>query len=93
MNSDSIKNLENNVNRAIQTIGSLKDEKNKLKKEIESLSRQNEGLLKQIEELKLELSAKLESPSALPSGFDVQAVKTRLEKLAVKLAALEDSWN
>jgi regulator of replication initiation timing len=93
MDNETIKNLEYNVNRTIQAISGLRDEKNKLEKENVSLRRQNEELQRQVEELRLNLSTRPESLSNLPQDFDIQAVKARLEKLAAKLAALDDTWN
>ncbi len=79
-----ISDLENKIGRAAQMIADLKDETAKQKKE-------NQKLLSQFDEYRKEF----EKSEALVSrpGFDSRELKERLEKLAGKLAALEDSWS
>jgi len=93
MNSVPIKSLEDKIHRAIQLIAGLKDEKLKLEKENESLRAQLEELRVQVEGHKKAIAERPEASSAAHPRFNTRVVKERLEKLAVKLAALEDSWS
>jgi len=93
MDSRLIKNLEDKIHRAVQMIAGLKDEKSKLEKENESLRAQLEELRIQMRDYKKALAERSVASSAVRPQFDTEAVRRRLEKLVVKLAALEDSWN
>jgi regulator of replication initiation timing len=93
MKSDAIKNLEHEINRAVAAIARLKNDTNNLEKENESLRRQIEDHRARAEEYKKALSTAAENPRLAHPDIDTPAVKARLEKLVVKLAALEDSWN
>ena len=79
-----ISDLENKIGRAAQMIADLKDETAKQKKE-------NQEIRRQFDEYRKELR-KSEALVSRP-GFDSREIKERLEKLAGKLAALEDSWS
>jgi chromosome segregation ATPase len=92
MKSGSIRNLENNIDRAIEMIAELKDNRRKLEKENESLKRQVEELRGQLAEQKKALSALDGASRHARHDGELRAVKARLEKLVGKLAALEDSW-
>jgi regulator of replication initiation timing len=91
MNSEIIRDLEENVERAMQTIAGLRDRKSILEKENESLRGQVESLREQLEEQKNAISAKDEASRHL--DFDSREIKVRLENLVTKLATLEDSWS
>ena len=93
MSSRILQDLEQKVDRAVNLIAGLRSEKNKLEKENESLRRQVGDLRKKIEDYEKSLSKISANPAASRPGFDGQAIKRRLQKLAGKLAALEDSWN
>jgi regulator of replication initiation timing len=89
MNSEIIRDLEENVERAMQAIAGLKNQKSILEKENESLRRQVESLRKQLEENVRSAGAE----ASRHHGFDGRDIKARLESLVTKLAALEDSWS
>jgi regulator of replication initiation timing len=91
MNSEIIRDLEENIERAMQVIATLRDQKSILEKENVSLRGQVESLRKQLEEQKKAISTKAKASRQL--DFDSREVKVRLEKLVSKLAALEDSWS
>jgi len=91
MLSNLIKDLESKVGRAINTIDGLNSEKGKLERENESLRRQVEELRVRIGELELALSNRPEAPPATSNGPDMSVIKHRLEMIAGKLAALEES--
>jgi regulator of replication initiation timing len=91
MNSEIIRDLEENIERAMQVIATLRDQKSILEKENVSLRGQVESLRKQLEEQKKAISTRAKASRQL--DFDSREVKVRLEKLVSKLAALEDSWS
>ena len=91
MNLSVIRDLEENVKRAMQVIALLRDQKSNLEKENESLRGQVESLRKQVEEQKKALSVRAEAGQH--RDFDNREIKVRLENLVSRLAALEDSWN
>ncbi len=84
MDLKTISDLEDKIGRAVEMLADLKNEKVRQKKE-------NEKLKSQFDEYR----KKVEKSKALASrpGFDSRKIKDRLEKLAGKLAALEDSWS
>jgi chromosome segregation ATPase len=89
--SSVIKNLENNISRAIETIAELRNEKSKIEKENESLRRRIGELQGLLAEQKKAISRD-EANRHARKDSELQEVKARLEKLVGKLAALEDSW-
>jgi regulator of replication initiation timing len=89
MNAEVIRDLEENIKRAVNVIAGLKDQKSILEKENESLRRQVESLRKQLEENILSAG----DEASRHQGFDGREIKSRLENLVTKLAALEDSWS
>ncbi len=92
MDSRTIKNLENNVDRAIALVAELKNEKSLLEKENESLRRRVVELQAQVAEQKKAIATRADALRHARQNGELQAVKARLEKLVGKLAALEDSW-
>ena len=91
MKLEAIKDLEENIKRAMQVIAGLKDQKSNLEKENESLRRQVESLRKQMSDQAKALAAK--TVATKHNDFDGREIKVRLENLVTKLAALEDSWS
>ncbi len=88
-----ISDLENKIGRAVEMIADLKNETVRQKEENEKLKRQLDECRKEFETYKENVEfEKSEAPVSWP-GFDGRKVKERLEKLAGKLAALEDSWS
>ena len=92
MTINIINDLETKVNRAIEVIGDLKEVKQELKKENENLNRQLDNVRVEFDEYKKTAESKIAEAINAKPDFDVDEVKTRLSKLAGKLAALEDSW-
>jgi regulator of replication initiation timing len=92
MTINIISDLEEKVNRAIEMIGELKENKRELEKENENLNRQVDGIRAEFDEYKKTAESKISEAINAKPDFDVDEVKTRLSKLAGKLAALEDSW-
>jgi FtsZ-binding cell division protein ZapB len=92
MDKGIIKNLENNVSRAIDMIANLKKEKSILEKENESLRRRIGEFAGQLAEQKNALAAHDKALRQARPDSELQEVKDRLKKLVGKLAALEDSW-
>jgi chromosome segregation ATPase len=93
MLSNLIKDLESKISRAINKIDGLNNEKSKLERENESLRRQVEELQARIGGLEEALANRPEVTPISGSGPDIDVIKLRLEKLAGKLATLEESWN
>jgi FtsZ-binding cell division protein ZapB len=79
-----ISDLENKIGRAVDMIADLKNETVRQEKENQKLRHQFDEYRKEFE--------KSEDRVSRP-GFDSRKIKERLEKLAGKLAALEDSWS
>ena len=92
MTINIINDLEEKVNRAIEMIADLKQNKQELEKENENLNRQMDSLKVEFDEYKKTAESKIKEAIDAKPDFDVDEVKTRLSKLAGKLAALEDSW-
>lgn len=92
MNNDVILGLEKKVDEIIGQIVVLREEKEKLEKENHSLKHQLEGVKMEIEGLR---SKQKETSRTASRNLDSDglAIKKRLQKLAGRLAALEDSWN
>ncbi len=79
-----ISDLEDKIGRAVDMIADLKNGTATQKKENQKLRRQFDEYRKEFEKSKVRVSR---------PGFDSRKIKERLEKLAGKLAALEDSWS
>ena len=92
MTINIITDLEEKVNRAIDMIADLKQNKQELEKENENLNRQVDVVRAEFDEYKKTAESKIAEAIDAKPDFDVDEVKTRLSKLAGKLAALEDSW-
>ena len=92
MTINIISDLEEKVNRAIDMIGELKENKQELEKENENLNSQIDVVRAEFDEYKKTAESKIAEAIESKPDFDVDEVKTRLSKLAGKLAALEDSW-
>ena len=87
-----IADLENKIDRAIELIAGLSGDKLKLEKENASLKRRLEDLQGELDEYIKRTRSQVAKISSSRSDFDSRTVKKRLEKLAGRLAALEDSW-
>lgn len=92
MNLDIINELENKINRAIEIIADLRTNKQKIEKENETLTRQLETLQNKFDKYKKDAELRITEVSNSKPDFDIDEVKSKLSKLAGKLAALEDSW-
>ena len=88
-----ISDLEDKIGRAVEMIADLRNETVRQEKENDKLRRQLDECRKEFETYRE--NVEFEKSEALVSqpGFDSRMIKERLEKLAGKLAALEDSWS
>lgn len=93
MDLEIISNLENKIGRAVEMIADLKDETVKQKKENEKLRRQLDECQRDFKAYKENIRSEKSKATVSRSAIDGRKVKERLEKLAGKLAALEDSWS
>jgi FtsZ-binding cell division protein ZapB len=93
MDSRIISNLEEKIDRAVELIRGLRNEKEEQEKEKDKLRHQLSECRKDFEEYKKSTKLKTHRAAKSPPAFDSRVVKERLKKLAGKLAALEDSWN
>lgn len=93
MDSRIISNLEEKIDRAVEMIRGLKNEKAEQEKEKEKLRHQLDDCRKDFQEYRKNANLKNSRAAKSSPAFDSRMVKERLKKLAGKLAALEDSWN
>ena len=93
MNSEVLQDLERKIDEAIEVIVGLRKEKEKLETENQSLRGQIESFKTIIEEQKEKLKNEFSGSPGSNGDSHSQEIKRRLKKLAVRLAALEDSWN
>lgn len=93
MDLEIISNLENKIGRAIEMIADLKEETISQKKENETLRRQLDKCQTEFKEYKENIRSENSKAAVSRAGQDGRKIKERLEKLAGKLAALEDSWS
>ncbi len=84
--------MEDKINKAIEVIACLREDKLKLERMNESLGRQLGDLRAEFDRHRKEPSISAAVENNPPPGFDGREIKKRLLKLAGKLAALEDSW-
>lgn len=92
MDFNIITDLEEKVNRAIDLIAGLKEDKKKIEKENTSLKRRLEDLRSEYDGYRKEMEKKIADTSGSGPDFNGDEIKKRLLKLAGRLAALEDSW-
>jgi len=93
MNAEVIIELEKKVGEAISLIARLREEKEKLEGENQSLKHELENIRKKLEEYGRQRKKDNSESAEGMSGPEGRDIKKRLRNLAVKLAALEDSWN
>jgi FtsZ-binding cell division protein ZapB len=93
MDLEIISNLESKIGRAIEMIADLKEETSSQKKENETLKRQLDRCQREFKEYKENVRSEKSKAVVSRAAQDGRKIKERLEKLAGKLAALEDSWS